>query len=334
MIRKLQQIIRRQMTTAVPYYLALNSWRYLRNQWGIALDRGGSTHATMSTDQSIGHIDTAYQQYCFFGDLGPEQIRGKRVLEIGPGDNLGVALRFLMDGAKEVVALDRFYSHRNNDQQVRIYQAMQARYGAQHADLCTAMIGAATTPQDRSAAFAGFRYIHGIGMEEARTLFPPQSFDLIVSMAVMEHLYDVDTSLAVMDYLLAPGGIMLHEIDFRDHGMFTTGGQHPLAFLTLPSWLWYRMTSEAGGAPNRKLINHYRDKIGAMGYTADYHITQTLSGSPVTNAWRRQLQIGRDYTEQDLALLRQIRPRLQPECRKLPTEHKDHLACNRNCFHS
>ncbi len=320
MMQPLQRLIRGRMATAVPYYLALNLWRRLRNRWRLAHDHGGSTHASMSVDQSLAHIEAVYQTYCFFGDLGPEQICNKRILEVGPGDNLGVALRFLLDGAKEVVALDRFYSYRNNEQQTRIYRALQARYGPAYADLCASMIRVATTPPDRPAAFTGFRYIHGLGLEEARSIFPPAAFDLIVSTAVMEHLSNVDVSLAVMDYLLAPGGMMLHQIDFRDHGMFTTGGQHPLAFLTLAPRLWYHMTSEAGGAPNRTLMNHYREKMAVMRYTTDYHISLIISGSPIGNVWRRQLQLGVDYTEQDVGLLRQIRPRLRPEYRQLSDE--------------
>jgi hypothetical protein len=39
-----------------------------------------------------------------------DMLQDKRVLEIGPGGNAGVALKFLLAGAKQVVCLDKFYS--------------------------------------------------------------------------------------------------------------------------------------------------------------------------------------------------------------------------------
>ncbi len=309
--------LKRRMATAVPYYLALNAWKGLRNRLQLSWDKAGSTHAARTVAESLEYIEGVYRTYCFYGELQPADIRGRRVLEIGPGDSFGVALRFLLDGAGKVVCLDRFYSYRDTNQQAKIYAAMQERFGDRHADLFEAIMkGVRLTPE---SGIAGERlhYIHGIGIEQAVELFPAASFDLIVSTAVLEHVLDPDAALDTMDYLLASGGMMLHQIDFRDHEMLTSGGQHPLAFLTLPDRLWRRMTSNSGGALNRKRFPYYRDKLARMGYTSDYHISNVLGGASGPESWRRQVRLGIDYSDTELALVRQIRPKLQPEFRRL-----------------
>ncbi|MGI8731735.1 MAG: hypothetical protein ACR2LM_00335 [Pyrinomonadaceae bacterium] len=46
-----------------------------------------------------------------------------KVFELGFGDNVGVALKFIAAGATKVVCLDKFYSKRNLEQQRKIYLA-------------------------------------------------------------------------------------------------------------------------------------------------------------------------------------------------------------------
>jgi hypothetical protein len=52
-------------------------------------------------------IDSTFARYEHYlsADL---DLHGKHVLEIGPGHNVGVALRFVAAGADQVVAVDKF----------------------------------------------------------------------------------------------------------------------------------------------------------------------------------------------------------------------------------
>jgi hypothetical protein len=70
----------------------------------------GSTHEGFSLDESLAYIDGVFGDYLTYGGLGAADLAGARVLELGPGDNFGVALRFIAAGAKRVVALDKFAS--------------------------------------------------------------------------------------------------------------------------------------------------------------------------------------------------------------------------------
>jgi SAM-dependent methyltransferase len=220
------------------------------------------------------------------------------MLELGPGDNLGLAMRFLAAGVREVVALDKFAIRRNPESERAIYDRLADRHGA----------------VDRER----IRVITGMGIEEAGGELEPGSFDLIVSVAVLEHLYDSDAAFAAMDRLLAPGGVMLHQVDFRDHNMFTAGGRHPLEFLTVRDRLWRRMTVDSGG-PNRRLVDYYRAKVAELGYDAKLIVNQLLGvegAVPGTDALREAVPVGTEQRD----LIAAIRPRLQPRFRSLPEE--------------
>src|SRR5262245_22881352 len=63
----------------------------------------GSPHRTWLVAASVEYINRVFDDYLAYGNLGYDEIRDKVVLELGPGDNLGVALRFLAAGASRVV---------------------------------------------------------------------------------------------------------------------------------------------------------------------------------------------------------------------------------------
>ncbi len=104
-----------------------------------------------------------------------------------------------------------------------------------------------------------------MGIEDTDSLFPPAYFDAIVSTSVLEEIYGIDVAFQKMDRLLRPGGYSIHKIDFRDYGMFTKHGFHPLEFLTVPDWA-YRYMTESSGQPNRRMVNYYRGKMAELGY--------------------------------------------------------------------
>src|SRR5262249_61861434 len=87
----------------------------------------GSTHTGKTLDESLDYIDLVAADYLIYSGLPAEALRGRRVLEVGPGDNLGVAMKLLVAGASQVVSLDRFYSHRNPQQQEQIYRGLRGR---------------------------------------------------------------------------------------------------------------------------------------------------------------------------------------------------------------
>lgn len=84
-------------------------------------------------------------------------------------------------------------------------------------------------------------------------------YDVIVSRAVLEHLYDPFLGLESMVLCLKPRGRMIQKIDLRDHGLFTPHC-HEDTFLGLSN-VFYRCMTKFSGRPNRVLLHQYREKL-------------------------------------------------------------------------
>lgn len=318
----LRALAGRSVPTAVLYQIAANAAKGVLARVAPATDGSGASHAELTIGQSLRAIDRTYHRYLFYGDLAPSDVLGKRVLEVGPGDNLGVALRFLLDGAREVVALDRFFSRRNPAAETAIYRAMQQAFPGRDR-LFEALIELAASSYTSGSRLSvdgqTLVYVHGVPLEAAPESLTP-GFDLIASMAVFEHIGDVEAGLTAIDRLLARGGLSLHEIDLRDHGMFSLSGHHPLTFLTIPPRLWRLMTSHVPGAPNRVHVDRYRRWLDRHGYEYRINVNQVLGEPALGEQWRLRIDQQRDLRCQTVRALASIRPRLLEAYRRLPDE--------------
>ena len=281
--------------------IALSCLAYLANDWmnGRRLRRGrietrsGATHAAFSLDQSLDYIERVYRDYLAYA--GVERVTGT-VAEIGPGDNFGVALMFLGAGADAVHALDRYRSHRDPEQQRVIYRALCERHG-----LASVFEGA---PGEQSIR----GLVQHVG-QPAETFFEESGlhFDAILSREVIEHLYDPLKGLDDMLAALRPGGVMVHRVDLRDHGMFLN--HHPLSFLTIADPIYRRMTCNSG-RPNRKLLPEYRRWLEASGAAGSLRFTRLVGVDEELDppaAWER---IDPGKRARALEAVAAIRPRL------------------------
>lgn len=68
---------------------------------------------TLSINENLKYINNVVEDYFKVSLLPYNSILDKRILEVGPGDNFGVALKFLALGASQVVCLDKFIIKRN-----------------------------------------------------------------------------------------------------------------------------------------------------------------------------------------------------------------------------
>src|SRR5437016_13339728 len=121
---------------------------------------------------------------------------------------------------------------------------------------------------------------------------------------------------STLDGLLRPGGRQVHVVDLRDYGMFSKYGFHPLEFLTVPDTV-YRYMVEASGQPNRRLVDYYRQAMAHFGYRTAVFRTWVLGDRARLPEYRTELRFGRDYSNENLELVRSIRPRMLPRYRNL-----------------
>jgi SAM-dependent methyltransferase len=298
----MRAMIKRSVMLTCAYYL-FDDWRARRQLASGQLETSsGARHADLDIDASLAYVERVYGDYLAYGGL--KHFSGS-VAEIGPGDSFAVALRALGDGAEHVHAIDRWVSRRDVQAQRRIYGALAERYNLGH--LFNGAPGEDT--------IQGLTYHAG---QPAETFFATCGlrFNAILSRAVIEHLYDPLGALDDMAASLEPGGIMIHRIDLRDHGMFA--GHHPLTLLTLRD-VWHRRMTRGAGRPNRVLVDAYRDWLERSGLHGKLTISRLVGfGDELTPApWGG---LDEDAKTRALTSVRAIRPRLANRFKSMADE--------------
>lgn len=174
----------------------------------------------------------------------------RTALEIGPGLNLGSLFCFAASGVTALAAADiaplpaappLFYE--------MLREFLLATEGFSWwrawADPAAAVSAAVSFPSleafPSSAALLG-RIEHRSGVSSEALPFADGAFDLVYSVAALEHVADPAGTAAEMRRVLAPGGLAIHEIDLKHHG-----AADPLKFLEWNDADWKRRATLYGG---------------------------------------------------------------------------------------
>jgi hypothetical protein len=186
-------------------------------------------------------------------------LKGKTVLEYGPGDMLGVALLIYAHGAKAVHCVDRFPLNACSEKALQVYRAILGSLGNEARARANAAFVKNGEPESgfRSDAIQYRVTPDGLSCAECE-------YDLILSRAVLEHVEMPEKTIMDIRKALKPGGITLHNVDLKSHGL---DRYKALDFLTFPDWLYSAMYSHKG-YPNRHRMGKYLEDI----ITAEMHI--------------------------------------------------------------
>lgn len=304
-----RNLIKKSTWLTCAYYLFDDWLAGKRLRAGMYSTTSGSRHIKYDLEESLNYINNVYADYLKYA--GVSSFSG-RIAEIGPGDNFGVALRILNDGGEEVHAIDRYRSIRNREHQRKIYKKLSELYAFSHL----------FDGEYFEENINGLKYISGCPAEE---YFKEKknNYDVILSRAVLEHLTDPLGALDDMYSSLRPGGIMIHRIDLRDHGMFA--GKHPLTFLTIPKRIYkYMVTNSA--RPNRILYNSYSKWIKCHNSYGELMITRLVGISDELPALKWE-EIEQEVKEKSINMVRIIKNRLTPSYRMLEEKELAIVGC-------
>lgn len=307
---------------AIIVYAVYQNWQIKRQQRaGKAENSSGVLHTRMTLSEQEHYVQRVFDEYLHYSGIAIDQLRGKRILEVGPGDTFGVALKFLAAGARQVVCVDKFFPKRDPEREDALYQALGKELPDEEKWIVATVKDISRRvhrrlPLDPSSPLLP---LYGFSISEADQKLARESFDLIVSRSVIEHLENPEKAFSTMDRLLKPGGLIIHGIDFRDHGMFTDSGFHPLTFLTIPEKIYRLMTIDSG-RPNRRLLSDYQRMLSSLHYAGKILITRIVDSPQPLSPYKEHLIFGTDYSHATLTLLKQIRPRLQARFRRVLDE--------------
>lgn len=188
--------------------------------------------------------------------FGAQPFAGKRILELGPGADLGVGLILIAKGAAQYTAFDKNpladrASKELHDAIIDSINDAGARTLAKDALMAYELKQPAVLKFKQDDAFS-FRWI------------PDQSFDLVVSNSAFEHFDRVPEVLEHVSRILTPGGALVAQIDLQTKTRLLRS-LDPLNIYRY-SRLLYRL-ARFSGIPNRFRPNMYQKILGDLGFT-------------------------------------------------------------------
>jgi SAM-dependent methyltransferase len=183
-------------------------------------------------------------------------LAGKRLVEYGPGDIPGVALLMYAAGAEHVACVDRFPMFRPSAFAAEVIRILVASLPPHRRLRAQRALNDAVDPAQGLRAGCVEYLVTRDGLSGLHS-----EVDLVYSRAVLEHVNDIAGTFDDMSSSLRAGGIAIHLVDLKSHGLHS---QSALDFLAWPSWMWWLMYS-AKGVPNRWRIDRYRAEANRVG---------------------------------------------------------------------
>ena len=179
-----------------------------------------------------------------------EHLSGKAILEYGPGDILGVALLMYAYGAQTVCCVDRFPLSKLSAKNVDVYMRLLNSLGPEQ------RVRAANAFNENGDPRSGFNP-QAITYKVTKNGLAgsSQEYDLIISRAVLEHVNNLEETMLDIKRSLKYGGVSLHEVDLKSHGL---DRYKEFDFLSWPK-LAYDLMYSHKGFPNRWRVNTYRE---------------------------------------------------------------------------
>ncbi len=171
-------------------------------------------------------------------------IKGKTILEIGPGNSKITGYNLINHGAKEVVLLDKFPRFQNSKRQ-RKFQDDELEFISRKYNL---------SKQNFSNGLLRSGNIRFLPCDLCDSDLV--NVDIIISKSVLEHVKDIEATIECMSKILGRGGYMYHNIDLRDHYNF----ESPFLFYKYEEDIWNKyLTKEGVSYTNRLRYDEYMD---------------------------------------------------------------------------
>lgn len=221
--------------------MATPVWRHiLRGVKSICVAPPVGTGGTVSSQ----YCYSVYLRHLVMADQHGLQTVPRTVVELGPGDSMGIGLMALLTGAEQYYALDAV-RHASTETNLLVFdelvQLLTVRApipsGGEFTEILPELsdyrfptkilresrLTQALAPErlkclrnalTRNMTTAPIYYLAPMGRTSE---IPGNSVDLIVSQAVMEHIDQLEEIYAECYRILKPGGFMSHQIDLRCH---------------------------------------------------------------------------------------------------------------------
>lgn len=220
----------------------------------------GRGEKDMNTRQIADYFIACFDEYLEQLDVNKENayayLKGKLILEYGPGDILGVALLMYAHGAETVHCVDRFPLQKFTATNIEIYRRLLDGLDGERQERARGAFVEYGKPESGFDSSAINYLVTRDGLS-GRTA----QYDLIISRSVLEHVSNLQRTMADIAASLKKEGISIHKVDLKSHGL---DRYQTYDFLTWPDGL-YRLMYSHKGFPNRCRVDKYRDVVRLAG---------------------------------------------------------------------
>ena len=183
-------------------------------------------------------------------------IKGKTVLEIGPGNSYINAYNFLLNGARKVLLVDK-YPRQSGTRRQKSYiqdeiEYFKSRYNIDRLECI-----------DQNTCTLDHNHIVFIAGDLC-TIQLNIKVDFLYSIAVLHHIKELDRYIKKMHEILNTGGMMYHVVDLKDKFHFIAS---PFLFYKYSDFTWeHFLTDKAVTYTNRMRYREYIDMFIGNGF--------------------------------------------------------------------
>lgn len=216
----------------------------------------GKADPSETADYFLRCFDDYREQLGLDRDQTRDFLRGKSLLEYGPGDVLGVALLMYANGAEFVQCVDRFPLERVTAKNIRTYMELMDRLEPEQRERARSAFNDFGKPE------SGLNpRLLNYSVTQDGLINKQDTYDLIISRSVLEHVNLLDTTISDMARALRADGIAVHKVDLKSHGL---DRYQSFDFLTWPESI-YKLMNSHKGSPNRWRVDKYKELVNRHG---------------------------------------------------------------------
>lgn len=204
-------------------------------------------------------------------------VRGRAILELGPGSSLATGALLLAHGAKTYTAVDAFGLATDETAQFRRDAIARFNGDLQQEDIKTAHAAL-------HGASPNFQYHVNAGFN-IPAMCLGQSFDLILSCAAFEHFDAIETTIEGLTKVAQSGCVSLHIVDLQTHTNVIRE-RDPNNIYRFSAWFYSLLAFP--GQPNRKRPIDYVRAFERNGWVD----VQVISAKSISRDQRETLMSG------------------------------------------
>lgn len=186
-------------------------------------------------------------------------LKGRTILELGPGADLGIGLILTMLGARKYNALD--VHDLVNSVPMALYEELFKLIGDDH----EAVLGIDALRQQldlrQKKLDSKINYVCDRNFDLRR--FKNEQIDLVFSQAAFEHFDDIPETFSQLSEIVVPGGTLIAEIDLSTHTRWIRD-RDPLNIYRYPEF--YYDFFKFRGTPNRLRPYQYKALLEEYGW--------------------------------------------------------------------